>query len=143
VVGVFDEIRYAGPDLPTERQVYVALRNRRAWRPVSRCEPLAELGPNAALTSVITMDERTAGATARPRVVTLLLGVFGGLSLFQVAAGLYGSIALAVARRTREIGLRASLGAGRGSPWSCARGWASPARASCSACSAPAGPPAC
>ncbi|MGE0554623.1 MAG: ABC transporter permease [Gemmatimonadales bacterium] len=129
VVGVVDDIRYAGPDLPTERQVYVALRQspRLETGLLVRTEgdpstmagairaALAELGPNVALTSVMTMDERTASATARPRVVTLLLGVFSGLSLFLVAAGLYGSIALAVARRTREIGLRSSLGAGRGS----------------------------
>jgi putative ABC transport system permease protein len=39
--------------------------------------------------------------------------MFGALSLFLVAAGLYGTIAFAVARRTKELGLRASLGAGR------------------------------
>jgi putative ABC transport system permease protein len=72
------------------------------------------LGPNIALTSVMSMDDRSATTNARPRVVTMLLGLFGALSLFLVAAGLYGSIAFAVARRTKELGLRASLGAGRG-----------------------------
>jgi putative ABC transport system permease protein len=45
----------------------------------------------------------------------MLLGFFGFVALFLVAVGLYGTIAYAVTRRTRELGLRASLGAGRGS----------------------------
>jgi len=59
----------------------------------------------------MTMRERTASGTARPRIVTALLSLFGAASLFLVAVGLYGTIAFAVARRTRELGLRASLGA--------------------------------
>ena len=69
------------------------------------------------LTSVMPMRERTASVTARPRVVTALLSLFGAASLFLVAVGLYGTIAFAVARRTSELGLRASLGASR---WSLA-----------------------
>jgi ABC-type antimicrobial peptide transport system permease subunit len=67
--------------------------------------------PTAALTSVLPREARVARLTARPRVVTLLLSLFGSVALFLVAAGLYGTIAFTVARRTRELGLRASLGA--------------------------------
>jgi ABC-type antimicrobial peptide transport system permease subunit len=74
---------------------------------------LAELNSSLALTSVMTMDERTASVTARARVVSMLLSIFAGISLFLVAAGLYGTIAFTVAGRTRELGLRASLGADR------------------------------
>ena len=63
----------------------------------------------------MTMEERAASVTARHRVVSMLLGTFAGISLFLVAAGLYGTIAFTVAGRTRELGLRASLGADRGS----------------------------
>ena len=76
---------------------------------------LAALNPNLALTSTMTMQVRAANVTARPRVVSMLLSIFAGVSLFLVAAGLYGTIAFTVARRTRELGLRASLGADRGS----------------------------
>lgn len=48
-----------------------------------------------------------------PRMAALLLAVFGGLALTLSGIGLYGLVSYSVARRTREVGIRMSLGAGR------------------------------
>jgi putative ABC transport system permease protein len=49
---------------------------------------------------------------ARPRFNLLLFAVFAGLGLVLALSGIYGVISHAVARQTREIGVRIALGAG-------------------------------
>jgi ABC-type antimicrobial peptide transport system permease subunit len=47
------------------------------------------------------------------RVLGLLSFLFGGLATLVASAGLYGVIAYAAVRRTREIGVRLAIGARR------------------------------
>ena len=53
------------------------------------------------------MDE----SLAIERMVAWIVGLFGGLALVLACLGLYGTMSYVTARRTREIGIRVSLGA--------------------------------
>jgi predicted permease len=72
---------------------------------------LGAVDPNIAPYNFDTVEGLTGHSYSQDRFAALLVGLFGGVGLLLAALGLYGLLSFQVARRTRELGVRAALGA--------------------------------
>jgi predicted permease len=129
IVGVVPELRYRGPQGPVRPELYMlpdpigargrpmtlamVIRLREGQPlPIERLKQIAEsVGPRVLVGRVRPAAELLSQPVARPRDRMLLLTMLGVFGLLLTLVGIFSMTAYAVARRTREIGVRMAFGA--------------------------------
>jgi predicted permease len=132
VVGVVGDIKGEGLEVPNTRgTVYmpavqmgeVGFLSPRALAIRTTSDPAAlvaavqreiwAVNPNQTIADTRTLERIVEGQISDRKVQTGLFAAFAGLALFMAALGVYGLLSFVVTSRTRELGVRAAMGAGR------------------------------
>jgi predicted permease len=70
-----------------------------------------QVDPQQPVREVRTLDQFRSAQLGTPRVTSILLSIFAAVAFFIALVGVSGTLALSVARRSKEIGIRIALGA--------------------------------
>ena len=124
VVGIVGQVHHYGLEKQPEPTIYapfeqmpnkamaLAVRTTMETQAVVKAVKQAvwSVDRNQPVFQIRSMDEYLSLAETAPRVSTVLLLVFAGISMLLAALGIHGVVSYGVAQRTREFGLRMALG---------------------------------
>jgi ABC-type antimicrobial peptide transport system permease subunit len=125
VVGVVGDVRYADlarsampaiyasyrQAIPSEAYIFVRTKSVSATMAADLRASVREIDGGIPVYELASMRDKMGEATSGPRFALLVSSVFGAVGLLLVAIGLYGLVAFGVNRRTKEIAIRAAIGA--------------------------------
>ncbi len=102
---------------PRPFRVMVRFRGDPASATTTMKAVVRTLDPDEPVEDILTLEEDLALQLTPIRVMMYLLGGLGAIALGLASFGIYGVMAYLVARRSRELGIRAALGAEAARLW--------------------------